>query len=249
MRNLARIGAVFAALLSSPAFADTVFRWVDEKGVVQYADSPPPGANAKPVDIYVPPGAPAPSSATDWRKLDEEFMERHRARAKERDAGILQRKREAEIEAIEAGAGTPVPGDTFAVPDLQKKVLAQIVRGDHAAAPECTDHAVTGTEVFPREELQSATERWRLDRCGESVAYLVEFGAFYDAQNPPEKRLAAPDTIWSHETVDPPRAGHAPQATDAARSDVGSMKRRGAHISLLDADTSFTVRIEGTAQQ
>lgn len=244
-----RWGVLLAALVSISAVAATVYRWVDSKGVTQFSDSPPPGVAAEAVDIST--GVVQPAPEVDWRKLDEEFMERHRAREKERDASIGERRRQQELEAIQAGAGVPVPGDTFAVPDLQRKVLAQIVTADHAVAPQCREHRVVATEISAREELQSASERWIVDRCGEPVTYVVEFGSFHDAQVPPEKELAAPDTIWRHQTVDPQRLGHAPRDTDAARSDprdIGPMKRRGAHLSLLDVNTSFTVRLEELAR-
>ncbi|HET9653206.1 MAG TPA: DUF4124 domain-containing protein [Usitatibacter sp.] len=264
-----RWGAFLLALVSISAVAATVYRWVDEKGVTQFSDSPPPGVVAEAVAI--PTGVAQPAPEVDWRKVDEAFMERHRAREKERDAGIEERRRRAELAAIEAGGGTPVPGDTFAVPELQRKVLATIVAADQAMAPGCTDHRVVSTETIAREGSQGANERWTLDRCGDPVAYLVEFEPLYGVQSPPEEefplpppeaRHAAPGTIWRYETVDPQRLGHVPPrsrldmtttqptSTDIRRDDlrdIASMKRRGGHALVLGADSPFTVRREEAA--
>jgi uncharacterized protein DUF4124 len=257
-------GALLLALSSTFALAATVYRWVDEKGVTQYSDSPPQGVSAEAVEIS--PGAGPPPPGTDWRKLDEEFMERHRAREKDRDDSIQMHRRQAELEAIQRGAGTPVSGETFAVPDLQRKVLARIVEADHSVAPACTDHSVAGTEALGRDmDQQAVNERWILDRCGEQVRYLVDFGSLDSVQIPPGQHIPAsqdqaapehepaPGTIWHaedearHMRGDSDSPPFRPRIAELLPRDI-NMGQRGSRSFVLGADTSFTVRAEKSAE-
>ena len=137
--------------------------------------------------IQVAPPLPAePSTTTDWRKLDEEFQARHRARQKALDEDIRTRRLQAELDAIKAGRGTPVPGDTIAEPDFQKRVLWALVSVDQAANPECSDHSIANTEALGRDvDKLELYERWVLNRCGEEVAYRVSFMPFYTAGGAP----------------------------------------------------------------
>ena len=160
-----------------PALAQPVYQWTDDRGVMQFSDVPPAGVKAQPVTIAPLPDAPPPT--TDWRKLDEEFQARHRARQKALDEEIRARRLQAELDAIKQGRGTPVPGETFTEPGFQKRVLWALVSVDQAAAPECADHSVARTEVTGRDvDKQEIQERWVLDRCGEDVAYRLSFMPF-----------------------------------------------------------------------
>ena len=61
-----------AAFAAATAFAQPMYKWVDEKGVTHFSQEPPPD-NRKATKIepkVTPPSAPA--RATDWRKLDQE---------------------------------------------------------------------------------------------------------------------------------------------------------------------------------
>ncbi len=64
--------AVLLGVLASNAAANTVFKWVDEKGVVNYATAPPPAArnlvaiNAAPA--LVSTGQPGDEEARYWRE-------------------------------------------------------------------------------------------------------------------------------------------------------------------------------------
>jgi hypothetical protein len=89
---------------------------------------------------------------------------------------------------VSEAATTAVPGDTLADRILQRDTLAFLAQRDLSeAGPEarCRIRKVVGTEVVtPVEGGQVEgdrpiagrwVERWALDRCGTSVAYLIRF--------------------------------------------------------------------------
>ena len=86
---------VWAALGAATARAD-FYKWVDEKGVTHYSESPPDTGQAKRVDI-----APSPPSATrppvDWKAKEAE-VRRQRLRKEQADAqaGEVDAKRKDE---------------------------------------------------------------------------------------------------------------------------------------------------------
>ena len=61
MRSLPAIGwvAAFAAMTTLPIGAQTMYKWVDEKGITHYTDAPPPDGKGQKIDIRpTPPSAP-----------------------------------------------------------------------------------------------------------------------------------------------------------------------------------------------
>ena len=64
-----RAAIAAALLLALPAAAQSLYKWVDEKGVTHYTQEPPPNGNASKLDVKVEPGRAAPD---DWkaRELD-----------------------------------------------------------------------------------------------------------------------------------------------------------------------------------
>lgn len=100
------------ALLPLGALADgTVHRWVDERGVVNYGDKPPPGRKATavpitdPMTVSGPPAPPAPSAtgAAPTRPLDRDAVRqevesalRREQAAQAQDAERNQEKARAE---------------------------------------------------------------------------------------------------------------------------------------------------------
>jgi hypothetical protein len=70
----ARFLALILALAAPLALAQ-VYKWVDEKGRVQYGDKPPPGVKATPLE---PPPAPqgTPSPPQDLAAKEAEFRQR-----------------------------------------------------------------------------------------------------------------------------------------------------------------------------
>ena len=67
-------------LAAPPALGDTIYKWVDDRGVTHYSQTPPTGKQASKVPIDSPPPAsstPADKGASDdWRQRDEEFQKR-----------------------------------------------------------------------------------------------------------------------------------------------------------------------------
>lgn len=113
------------ALLAAPGVRAEVYKWVDEKGVVNYGTTPPPGKSAKQLPAGapgvtvvpgepVPPPAPAPAkSASDERV---ERLERALAAEKAQRESKEQReddKRRAAIAQCEANRGVDCDEDPY----------------------------------------------------------------------------------------------------------------------------------------
>lgn len=82
------------ALAGSPAWAQ-IYKWVDEKGRVQYGEKPPAGAKSTPLRPSQPPGGtqrPAPDVAD--QELDFRRRQLKRGQEEERQASQTQADRE-----------------------------------------------------------------------------------------------------------------------------------------------------------
>ena len=66
---MSRAFAIVALALALPAAAQSMYKWVDEKGVTHYTQEPPPNGNAAKIEVKVEPGHPP---VEDWkaRELD-----------------------------------------------------------------------------------------------------------------------------------------------------------------------------------
>jgi hypothetical protein len=89
-----------ALLAAAPAWAQ-VYRWVDEKGTVNYSnETPPPGVNAAKVDIDAQPGPPsADSTECHTVRCQGERLEQRLARREQIEARL----------AAERAAAAPKP--------------------------------------------------------------------------------------------------------------------------------------------
>jgi len=74
------IRSVLLALLLLPlaAAAQTMYKWVDEKGVTHFSESPPPDGKAAKVEVK--PTAPETPRSDDWRQRDLESRQRRAAK-------------------------------------------------------------------------------------------------------------------------------------------------------------------------
>jgi hypothetical protein len=83
-----RAAAFLLLLVTSFAAQAQVYRWVDEKGTIQYSNAaPPPGVKATKLDIEAKPGAPAPDTAECYTvRCQGERMEERLARREALDA-------------------------------------------------------------------------------------------------------------------------------------------------------------------
>ncbi|HXN14804.1 MAG TPA: DUF4124 domain-containing protein [Usitatibacter sp.] len=67
----------------------TVYKWVDEKGVTQYSESPPPDGKGKKIelDTSTPSGVLRPAlTPEDWKQRDLEFKKRKLEREREEES-------------------------------------------------------------------------------------------------------------------------------------------------------------------
>lgn len=79
--------------LAMAAVGATIYKWVDEKGVTHYSETPPPNQKAR--EIQTPPPSPATAGAGSpktWQEKEQEFQKR---RVEREDA----QKREEEQKA------------------------------------------------------------------------------------------------------------------------------------------------------
>jgi hypothetical protein len=75
-----------AMVVAAPAFAGTMYKWKDEKGVTHFSEDPPPGGKAEKIDVRpVPPSSipPPPPRPQDLRTREIEL--RQKREGKERD--------------------------------------------------------------------------------------------------------------------------------------------------------------------
>jgi type IV secretory pathway VirB10-like protein len=77
---IARVLAATLLVLALPAAA-AMYKWVDEKGVTHYSETPPPeGTAAKKIDIAPPPPSSGstgrPETADDWKTRELEYRQR-----------------------------------------------------------------------------------------------------------------------------------------------------------------------------
>jgi uncharacterized protein DUF4124 len=67
-------------LAAPPALGDTIYKWIDDRGVTHYSQTPPSAGQASKVPIHSsPPGPGTPAdkgTSDDWRQRDEEFQKR-----------------------------------------------------------------------------------------------------------------------------------------------------------------------------
>jgi hypothetical protein len=131
-----------------------------------------------------------PSASADARSLDITAIE--------------EGWRVAELEAIEAGAGTPVAGETVVDANAQRNVLQALVTVDQARAPECTQHTVVDTESLGRNvNERTVFERWTLARCSERVSYRLAFAPYAEVHDARRKTRVIVVSDTSSITIDP----------------------------------------------
>lgn len=90
MKTLARLAAVLAALaLCAGAHAQSMYKWVDEKGVTHYSSDPPPDGKGQKIEVKpAPPSSPAqpqPLRLEDVRKRALELRDERLAKEKRED--------------------------------------------------------------------------------------------------------------------------------------------------------------------
>jgi len=85
MIRIALLSMVFVAFAASAQ----VYKWVDEKGVSHYSETPPPDGNAAKIELKSSTGNPPPVPQTDWKQKDLDAREKRiekEQQAKQREA-------------------------------------------------------------------------------------------------------------------------------------------------------------------
>ena len=101
-RTLARLTAFsLGLLLSGSPLCQTLYKWVDEKGVTHYSESPPPGRKGQQIQVAPAEASsrPAPPPASTWQEKELEFRKRSIEREKEEEA---RKKKQAAEKSQEA---------------------------------------------------------------------------------------------------------------------------------------------------
>ncbi|RMD71644.1 MAG: DUF4124 domain-containing protein [Gammaproteobacteria bacterium] len=75
---------LFAAL---PAYGATIYKWIDEKGITHFSQTPPPQGNAQEISFELPPPPP------------EGSLEKLKAPEKTKEASLEDKRRQAEEQA------------------------------------------------------------------------------------------------------------------------------------------------------
>jgi hypothetical protein len=91
-----RIALLSVAMLAFAAEAQ-MYKWVDEKGVTHYSESPPPDGKATKIEVKPSTGSLPTAPATDWKQRESE------ARALRIEKQQKDQEREAQ-EAVQATA-------------------------------------------------------------------------------------------------------------------------------------------------
>ncbi|HXZ47434.1 MAG TPA: DUF4124 domain-containing protein [Usitatibacter sp.] len=97
MRAAAWLALVAAAGLWQAAAAAPLYKWVDEKGVTHYSETPPPDGKATRLEL---PSSPSPAPGTDsperWKEKDLEFRRQQieKEHADERGKANVAKRRE-----------------------------------------------------------------------------------------------------------------------------------------------------------
>jgi hypothetical protein len=90
-----RIALLWLAFLPLAALAQTMYKWVDEKGVTHYSESPPPDGKATKLEVK-PVGTEKPRT-DNWKDREIEFRQRQTEReVAERSEAESRRRAEAE---------------------------------------------------------------------------------------------------------------------------------------------------------
>jgi Domain of unknown function (DUF4124) len=195
-------GLLLCALLAGAgsAGAQTVYRWVDDKGVTHYGSAPPPGVQAAPMR-----GAPAPQSADAasqaraerQRVLDqadrlaaERLRQQGQQQAKDEAAqrraqAQLQRCASARAELDILSQGGPVfgrnaQGERVAVEEGQRERVVARLRGEVAEACVPGDAA---QDAATRQRLDGAEQRTRCNLARDQVRELEGAGSRVSASD------------------------------------------------------------------
>lgn len=90
-----RRAALLALGLAAAVCPAQVYKWVDEKGVTHYSESPPPDRKATKVDTG--PSAPPAVGTSDWKQKELESRRRALETKQAQDAAHQRQSNESEV--------------------------------------------------------------------------------------------------------------------------------------------------------
>lgn len=181
MRNKPTIVKILLIVVAT--MGATIYKWIDERGVTQYSDTPVKNSKSQRIEIEpeqpsAASGQGAPAATDSWQEKADAFRQRHQVRQQRLETDVkaqqARQRREAEQAAIERGEHTPVAGKTFATPPLQKDVVSILFMHDSTEDSDCARRRILGAELIERSRRPiQYVERWTLDRCGQPIHYRV----------------------------------------------------------------------------
>ena len=83
---------LLALLLAATPVGAQIYKWVDEKGRVQYGEKPPPGAKVQPLRGESMPQSSAPRPPEDLSRQEQQFRERQARQRMQEDQEAAQAK-------------------------------------------------------------------------------------------------------------------------------------------------------------
>jgi 23S rRNA pseudoU1915 N3-methylase RlmH len=91
--------------LALVAVGATIYKWVDEKGVTHYSETPPPGQKSQEIEVRPVPRADAESASASrksWQERDVEFQKRYaeRLEAEKKETQVKEITRRLDALAI-----------------------------------------------------------------------------------------------------------------------------------------------------
>jgi hypothetical protein len=108
------------------AWADT-YKWVDEKGVTHYSESPPPDGKSTKVEIKPPPPeAKEPAGAANWKEKELDF----RVRRLEKERAEQEGKERADQTAAQRTSRCTSARRQLAIYEEQVPVFKRNERGE-----------------------------------------------------------------------------------------------------------------------
>ncbi len=93
-----RVAAFLAFLALVAPTAHAVYKWVDEKGVTHYSESPPPDGKAQKIEVKPSgPAAGTPAAPETWRQRDLDSRRSRIEKDREEDQAQAREKRDSAV--------------------------------------------------------------------------------------------------------------------------------------------------------
>lgn len=139
-------------MLAAATLSAAVYKWVDETGTTHYSEIPTPGRKNE--KLNMPPQPPKEAIEEAQQKL-QKLQSTHAS---------------SELQQI------PLPGNTGALPGLQRDTLRMLMLLDTSQDRVCQQRKIIDTEMLEiNMQNKTVLERWTVDRCGKFFKYRITF--------------------------------------------------------------------------